>query len=128
MTNLTKQLQALQTPASADASGKGKSGTVPLSVPKVLAEHDAKSQDFRSPRSEEEGACKKEQGSHAATKMNLVHEQGADMGHKSSNNGLTRAVLPPVIPKSPRTSFCADMKKKKRRASLLSRLVFRKKA
>jgi hypothetical protein len=41
MMNLSKQLQALQTLANADVSGKEKPGTLPLSAPTVFAEEDA---------------------------------------------------------------------------------------
>lgn len=127
ITNLSKQLQALQSPANADASDKEKYYTLPLSVANILAEEDAKPEDFSSPLSEEV-ACKKEHSEPVATEKNLVQEQDAGMGHKGDYNGSTQVVVRPVIPKSPRTPISVDMKKKKRRASLLSRLVFRKKA
>ncbi|KAK1684069.1 hypothetical protein QYE76_044917 [Lolium multiflorum] len=129
MMNLSKRLRALQTPANADASGKEKPGTLPLSAPKVLAEEDAKPADFSSPSSEEM-AQKKQQGGTVAIEKDLVHEQGADTSHKTGNIGLRHAAVPLVIPRLPRITFSSDTKKKKkkRRTSLLSRLVFRNKA
>ncbi|CAM0903908.1 unnamed protein product [Alopecurus aequalis] len=121
-TNLSKQLQALQTPENVGASGRGKPGT----LRKVLAEEDAKPDDFSSPGFREV-AWKKQQGGRVATEKEPVHEQGADRVHIAGNTGTRQATVPLVIPRSPRITFSADMKKK-RRASLLGRFVFRKKA
>jgi hypothetical protein len=94
----------------------------------VLGEEDVRPADFNS-SSSEEVARKKQQGGSVATEKDLVHVQGADRGHKIGNTGLRQAAIPLLIPRSPRIIFSNDMKKKKKRgASLLSRLVFRNKA
>jgi hypothetical protein len=129
MMNLSKRLRALQTLANSDSPGKEKPGTLPLSAPMVLGEEDVRSADFNSPSSVEV-ARKKQQGGPVATEKDLVHVQGADRGHKTGNIGLRQAAIPLLIPRSPRITFSNDMKKKKKKrgASLLSRLVFRNKA
>uniref|UniRef100_A0A0D9W6V9 Filament-like plant protein 7 n=1 Tax=Leersia perrieri TaxID=77586 RepID=A0A0D9W6V9_9ORYZ len=126
ITSLSKKLQALKCPTSADCVDKEKSDNLHLLVTNLPAEKGAKPDNFSSPLSEEV-ACKKGNGEPIGTKKLLV--QGT--GHKVDSNGSTKVVLHPVIPKSPLTTVSVDMKKRKKKkqgGSLLSRLIFRKKA
>uniref|UniRef100_A0A0E0KSI7 Filament-like plant protein 7 n=1 Tax=Oryza punctata TaxID=4537 RepID=A0A0E0KSI7_ORYPU len=115
ITSLSKKLQALKCPANADAVDKTKSGNLHMSVA---------NQNLSSPLSKE-AAC-------IAIEKNLVQEQYVGTGHKVDNNGSTQTVPRPVIPKSPLTTVSVDMKKRKKKkkqgGSLLSRLIFGKKA
>ncbi|KAL5216479.1 hypothetical protein ABZP36_007880 [Zizania latifolia] len=128
ITSLSKKLQALNCPANADAVGKEKSDNLHLLVTNLPADEVAKPENFSSPLSEEL-SCKKEPDEHVAGEKNLVQEQDVGTGLKAGNNGSTQ-VLRPVIPKSPLTPVSVDMKKRKKKQgrSLLSKLIFRKKA
>ncbi|KAL6651005.1 hypothetical protein ACP70R_009930 [Stipagrostis hirtigluma subsp. patula] len=120
--NLSKQFDALQNPANADALDKEK-----LETPvENLAEAYTKPEDFSSSTAEDTACMKHTEAD--ATEKNLEHEQDSGAGPNAANSGSTLTVVRPTGPKSPRTSIPVDAKKKKRRASLLSRLVFRKKA
>ncbi|KAF0893052.1 hypothetical protein E2562_021315 [Oryza meyeriana var. granulata] len=124
ITSLSKKLQALKCPANADCVDKKKADNLHLLVANIAAEEDAKLDNFSSPLSGEV-ACKKEHDG-----PEKLQEQDVGMGHKVDNNGSTEVVLRPVIPKSPLTTVSVDMKKRKKKqvGSLLSRLIFRKKA
>ncbi|XP_062184924.1 filament-like plant protein 7 [Phragmites australis] len=127
ITNLSKQLDALQSPTDADALDKEKCDTLPLSVANLVVEADTKPEGFNSPTNEE--ATRMEENSEPdATEKNLEHEQDSGTGPNAIKSGLSPIGVRVMVPKSPRTSVYVDVKKKKRRASLLSRLVFRKKA
>lgn len=121
ITSLSKKLQALKCPANADAVDKRKSDNLHLLVA---------NQNFSSPPSIE-AACKKENDERVTTEKNLLQEQDVGTGHKVDNNGSTQIAPRPVIPKSPLTTVSVDMKKRKKKkqgGSLLSRLIFGKKA
>lgn len=121
ITSLSKKLQALKCPANADAVDKRKSDNLHLLVA---------NQNFSSPPSIE-AACKKENDERVTTEKNLLQEQDVGTGHKVDNNGSTQIAPRPVIPRSPLTTVSVDMKKRKKKkqgGSLLSRLIFGKKA
>lgn len=110
MANLSKQLHALESPANTDPSDKEKCGTLPTSAEPVAAE-------------------KKECGdTDANATEKKEHKQDSGRSPRSAKNAPTLVIVRPTVPKSPRPSVSVDTKKKKRRANLLSRLVFRKKA
>jgi len=56
------------------------------------------------------------------------HEQDSGRSLQSAKSASTLVIVRPTVPKSPRPPVSVDTKKKKRRANLLGRLVFRKKA
>jgi hypothetical protein len=125
--NLSKQLHALESPASADASDKQKCGTLPPAAASLLAEADPKPEDLGPPTSEE-AARTKEHSEPDATERSPEHEDPGTGAKARRSGSSTPIVARPMVPRSPRASGSADARKKKRRASLLSRLVFRKKA
>lgn len=112
MANLSKQLHALESPANTyPSSDKEKRGTLPPS-----AEPDA---------TEKKQHC--EPDANATEKRE--HEQDSGRSPQPAKSApTTLVVVRPTVPKSPRQSISVDTKKKKKhRANLLSRLVFRKK-
>lgn len=112
MVNLSKQLHALESPANTyPSSDKEKRGTLPPS-----AEPDA---------TEKKQHC--EPDANATEKRE--HEQDSGRSPQPAKSApTTLVVVRPTVPKSPRQSISVDTKKKKKhRANLLSRLVFRKK-
>ncbi|KAL6903663.1 hypothetical protein ACP4OV_004476 [Aristida adscensionis] len=125
--NLSKQFDALQRPANADALNKEKCETLPLS-PANLAEVDTKIEGFSSPTFKAT-ACVKDHNESDPIEKNLGHEQYSGTGPNAVKSSSCLAiVVRPTVPKSPRASISFDAKKKKRRVSLLSLLVFRKKS
>jgi len=126
--NLSKQLHALESSASADASDKEKCGTLLLPAASLLAEADPKPDDLSPPTSEEAARTKEHSCEPDATERSPEHEDPATGAKARKSGSSTPIVARPMVPKSPRASASADARKKKRRASLLSRLVFRKKA
>uniref|UniRef100_A0A0A9DA28 Filament-like plant protein 7 n=1 Tax=Arundo donax TaxID=35708 RepID=A0A0A9DA28_ARUDO len=128
--NLSKQLDALQSPTNADANAdaldKDKCDTLPLPVANLVAEAVIKPDDFSSPTSEKT-TCMKEHSEPDSTEKKLEHEEDSGTGPKADKSGPSPNFTRPMVPKSPRTSVSVDARKKKRRASLLSRFVFRKK-
>ena len=120
--NLSKQLHALESPASADASDKEKCGTLLLPAANLLAEADPKPDDLSPPTSEEAARIKEH------SEKSPEHEDPGTGAKARKSGSSTPIVARPMVPKLPRASASADARKKKRRASLLSRLVFRKKA
>uniref|UniRef100_A0A0A9BKA0 Filament-like plant protein 7 n=1 Tax=Arundo donax TaxID=35708 RepID=A0A0A9BKA0_ARUDO len=124
--NLSIQLDAMQSPTNADALDKEKCDTLPLPDANLVAEDYSKPVDFSSPTNEKP-TCMKEHSEPDATENNVEQEQDSGSDAKADKSGPTPTVTRPMVPKSPRTSVSVDVRKKKRRASLLSRLVFRKK-
>lgn len=110
MANLSKQLHALESPANTDPSDKEKCGTLP-------------------PSAEPDATEKKEHGEPDANATEKKeHEQDSGRSLQSAKSASTLVIVRPTVPKSPRPPVSVDTKKKKRRANLLGRLVFRKKA
>ncbi|EES11085.1 filament-like plant protein 7 [Sorghum bicolor] len=107
MANLSKQLHGLESPANTDPSDKEKC----------------------APSAEPVATEKKEHGEPDANATEKKeHEQDSGQSLQSAKSASTLLLVRPTVPKSPRPPVSVDEKKKKRRANLLGRLVFRKKA
>lgn len=109
MANLSKQLHALESPANTDPSDKEKCGAL-------------------SPSAEPDATEKKQHGEPDANATETEKKELELDSGQSQKSASTLVIVRPTVPKSPRPSVSVDTKKKKRRANLLGRLVFRKKA
>ncbi|KAM0832962.1 hypothetical protein ACQ4PT_064565 [Festuca glaucescens] len=130
ITNLSKQLQALQTPPNSGTldismySPRPSSADYkPQSLGSILADEGTSTAEGTSPPTPKQVHTKKEQGDpDTAARRSMAQEQVVDADGEAS----AQAVVQPVIPEPRHDDAPADPRKKKRGPSLLGRMIFRK--
>ena len=118
ITNLSKQLQALQTLPNSDILDYK-----PHSLGSILADESTSTTDSPSAPTPKQVHTKKDHSEpDAAAQWSVAQEQTADADGEAS----AQSNVQPVFPEPRRNETHADPRKKKRGPSLLSRMIFRK--
>ncbi|KAM0921882.1 hypothetical protein ACQ4PT_006556 [Festuca glaucescens] len=129
ITNLSKQLHALQTPSNSgiiDISmfcpRPSSADYKPQSLGSILADEATSTAEGTSPPTPKQVHTKKEQCDPDAAARSMAQEQVVDADGEAS----AQAVVQPVILELRRDDTPTDPRKKKRGPSLLGRMIFRK--
>lgn len=141
ITNLSRQLRALKSPAvsgnldsSMSNSRPSSSDYKPQSLACILAEGEDSStedaisafekKDAISPATKEVHSKKEPD---AASRKSVAQDGSVNAALKAVEEELTQTVVHPIFPEPSQETISADLKKKRRSPSLLGRIMFRKK-
>ncbi|KAF0918748.1 hypothetical protein E2562_026057 [Oryza meyeriana var. granulata] len=134
ITNLSRQLQALKSPAvsgNLDSSisnsrpSSDKSDYKPQSLASILAEEEDSTTGSSSPATKD--VHSKKEPDAAASGKSIAQEGSDNAALAAVDEESTQTIVHPVLPESNQETISADPKKKKRSPSLLGRIIFRKK-
>uniref|UniRef100_A0A0D9VIA9 Filament-like plant protein 7 n=1 Tax=Leersia perrieri TaxID=77586 RepID=A0A0D9VIA9_9ORYZ len=134
ITNLSRQLRALKSPAvsgNLDSSvsnsrpSSDKSDYKPQSLACILAEGEDSGTEGSSSPATKKVNSKKEPD--AASRKSISQDGNANAALEAVQEELKQTIVHPMLPESKKESISADAKKKRRSPSLLGRIMFRKK-